>query len=1073
MACPEDYADFRVLARCPSGSKKNSTSYDSTNGIMRYRLTLGEVLSWNIDIDVIVGNGWTRITLKEIPRFIVDAFDFIMADGLQLDGIFRKEGNSARLNRPEVQEVYRGVRGIPSDFTVLDVCTMIKRFLKDLKPTLLNSDDVRHKLIEKAKKARLSGEFHLSHQEICRLFETPSRQLSPSHLGTLGYVMRLLSRIAKHSDSHKMTTDNLAVVLVGSVFGDFMAGGGTESRKKMQQARKCTEAELHAKKEDMGVQVAAVKLLIINANLIALPKSHYVSSNRLHSSPHSNIRSTSAMPDIRCAIVSEKGRALPFDMPSPYSGGHVFSMAKASLNYKQRSLTRRDSDLTHVKNVKRTEAATTKRSSSFLPIASLRGLRDKVSNQFLKRNKSPSPDKLRRQAFPPPESSSAYSQFSTPASPIIVPIRRIASGNDDESDDGSPVFRSGTDQRAGDCVLQKKGSTSSGRKSRAHTKKGNINSVMTRGSRCDSDSQKSFRMSPMEKRKSCSSSTNSTTTSRSLRRFSQSEQNSFTRNSVGDATPPLEKKKKGGGGGASGVVRRNTADGLKCRRNTGNIPSRRSTFWGVDSIAEEKENRKSVIIEKQSEEEGDQRSMMENGESVLEMMNNQARLRRVGVAERRHRQAKSGPSDSMMVLNGSLATFEKLPPHDNKEKASLPMHQETVQNVNENEAHPNVFATPAREKERFSLREPYSISKPAPTSKMGMQLEKDMRHRLDVVATPMMGRRTASESVPGRLPPPSRTSPPTTTAPMQIPLRKLDSVGIQQNGRVWVGKTQTVVSTPIPLETKEPERVSPILARSPVFRSPSTVLSSGKPLSPLSPFNFRSKSHLTEDRLYSQNYAALVTPPRVRRLQRSPQRPKSNLIYYTPKTRRQCAESPLLIDEALSRPITRSTSSVMVSPRHSSHRQTPILSPLVQQKRNSMNDEVVFKCPFLPPMKSHEPKEQQPQTKYVKSRESSMTTPADFSEFGLGEYNDFLRNSTEDTNLPLPHQMVEARPSVTTLRSSQCGLVQSRINHFQDIERSHRVSSDLSSSGGGRHSAVSQTSLKSIETLSSGGEGRA
>lgn len=64
-----------------------------------------------------------------------------------------------------------------------------------------------------------------------------------------------------------MTTDNLAVVLVGAVFGDFMAGGGTESRKKMQQARKCSEAEMHAKKEDMSVQVAAVKLLIVNVSL--------------------------------------------------------------------------------------------------------------------------------------------------------------------------------------------------------------------------------------------------------------------------------------------------------------------------------------------------------------------------------------------------------------------------------------------------------------------------------------------------------------------------------------------------------------------------------------------------------------------------------------------------------------------------------------------------------------------------------------------------------------------------------------------------------------------------------------
>ncbi|EFP07861.1 hypothetical protein CRE_14062 [Caenorhabditis remanei] len=1110
---PEDYADFRILAtRCPSGSKKNSMAFDATNGMARYRFSLGEVLSWNIDLDVIVGNGWTRITLREIPRFLVDALDRVMAKGLDVDGIFRKEGSSVRLNKPEILEIYRGMRPIPDDFTVWDVCTMVKRFLKDLKPTLLNSDNVRMNILRKAKMARETGEFELSHLEMVEIFESTGRHLSPSHPRNTRLCDEIaesgsFDSIAKHSDTHKMTTDNLAVVLVGSVFGDFMTSGGTESRKKMQQVKKCTEADLMAKKEDMGVQVAAVKLLIVNANLIGLPHGHYVSSNRLHlNNHHLNVRSTSAMPTVRCTSVSDNEQT-----PTSSNTPKVFNMAKASMMHQihpnsdsqktsRNQLTRRDSDLTHMKAMKPREPVGTKRSSSFLPIPSLRGLRDRVSNQFLKRNKSPSPDKLRRQLFKPQTSADTphmnpSSSANLPPPPLppdhSTPIaRRHASGVDSDVDDN---------RRAGDAnrSIQKQGSTSSGRKSRTHTKKGNINSAM-KGNQFDSDSQKSFQMSPnpMEKRTSISS-TSSTITNRSLRRISQSDQNSFTR---GDATPP--KKKKSGSGTA--LTRRNTADGLRKDHNHHNRdrrPTRRPTYWGVDTITEEKENRRSVITidDLQSEEEDPkEKSMMEgtfeNEESVLELMNSQARLRRVGVAERRQRRianANSGPSDSMMVLNGSMAAFEKLPPTPQSMKVTIgkkgfpgPIIGKSPSKSQQE--YPTVFETPIRGKEELRVKSMTSAK-----SKIGQQLEREMKQRLDVVATPMLSRRTASESVAHRV---QITQQEPLTA---IPLRKLDSIGVRlmissitqtlffevhQHGHAWVGKSQTVVSSPIQRnqveKTKEAEKVSPILARSPLFRSPSTATptnSEGR-ASPF--FGFRSKSHLTEDRIFSnQEYAALATPPRERRIQSRPARlPQSNLIYSSPKmkpTDHLTSTSPLLTRS--SSMMTSCSPCIMTGNRHQAHL---ALSPLVQS--NNTDDSQTFKCPFLPPMKSHESKERKKNTSTSSSINRHSSTPrtprisaqtADSStELGFGDFNEIIKNSTEDTKFPLLHQPVEARPSVTALRSSACGLVQSRINHFQTIERTsisnRRVSTDMSTSGG-RPSGVSTTSLKSIDTTTS------
>ncbi|PIC32851.1 hypothetical protein B9Z55_013037 [Caenorhabditis nigoni] len=159
--------------------------------------------------------------------------------------------------------------------------------------------------------------------------------------------------------------------------------------------------------------------------------------------------------------------------------------------------------------------------------------------------------------------------------------------------------------------------------------------------------------------------------------------------------------------------------------------------------------------------------------------------------------------------------------------------------------------------------------------------------------------------------------------------------------------------------------------------------------------------------------------------------------------------------------LTRSSSLMIGSPR------TTVMSPLVPADDDSQN----FKCPFLPPMRSHETQKEQKyshQSTPIPVRKTSKTQistdPNSSMEFG--DFNEIIKNSTEDTNFPIPHQPVEARPSVTALRSSACGLVQSRINHFQTIERSishRRTSADLSTSGG----RPSTTSLKSIDTTTS------
>ncbi|CAB3407473.1 unnamed protein product [Caenorhabditis bovis] len=1071
-----DELDFRLVNSYPCGSKKSSgVVFEPFGTNTRYRLTLGEVQSVNVDLDVAVGNGWTRITLKEVPSFLFDAFQLIFKEGLNIDGIFRREGNSVRLNRPDVHDFYRGLRAIPPEFTVIDVCTLIKRFLRDIKPTLLNSEEIRAKLLKRAARCRDENHFKLSHQEIDYIFKSHP-MLAPAHLGTLGYVVRMLLRISEYASCHKMTADNLAVVLVGAIFGDFM-GGGTDSRKKGAQHRKCTQKELMSKKDDMNLQVAAVKLLIINANLIGLPTGHYVSSNR-HLMPHSIVRSTSAMPNIRCSSSSDNDFVLD-SIAKPTPTTPRTSMFGVS----NRNLCRRDSDLTGIlaakaKHQKDIESATKvkKRSSSFLPITSLRGFREKVSSQFLRRAKSPSPERK----------------------PMVSPRKLDFSCSDDEprSPTIRPMMRRGNTPSVSESRCGSIGSTSSGRQSRSHqARKGTMNSAQ-RKSIMDIEKLKKPSIVSSE-------STTSTMTNRSLRRVSQSEQNSgggaaalkrresdeCRTTASGDTaivvTPPsLRKKKK-----KMTPMRRNTVSigSIICKSNRNKVstsPQRRATCWEVGTIREEKEN---VAAPSEScgnlligdrPDESVASDTFELTNSFIDVVNHEARRRRACFSERRQR--KKPNSESLMVLNGS-AVFEKSDVKWRKDSGNDGPDSVVMQNRLQ-----SIVGTPTKAEAAAMAQFLRASTSSTPFTGIGR-----------VAATPMT-------------------------------LTNVDSIGIKkqhENGHVWVGEKQTVMQSPQPKRSGHCEETramsaapnlasmrratppppsslytsplrDPIVApsrftiQSPVLRrafESQQRLSATKTMSPLVT---RSKSHLCDEKVSRNEYAALATPPRCRRV-RTPPRP-SSLIYSTPmQNRKPMGGNPL---GTASRPLLSSSSSLA---SFRSIQPLPPPSPLVFRKaipstpttphsRKAMPAKDVFKCPVLPPIKDlrpqtksadlddrhypHRPASKEPRhvstsalEDQIKSRSSSRASGVfdgeSDTEFGFGEYNDVIKSANNEMNLPTRHQSLESRPSVVEIRTSNSGFVRSRVNQFQGLSR---ASIDNSSSG-----RTSAFSMRSTETLSS------
>ncbi|KAJ1357273.1 hypothetical protein KIN20_015391 [Parelaphostrongylus tenuis] len=111
------------------------------------------------------------------------------------------EGNQYGSTRIKLEQaVYLGAAPIPSNFTVHDVCSMVKRFLRYLKEPLLPYSVIRKRLFELAKKGETVP---IKRKEFCIIFEPGLKAgmkefdnfLPPAHIGTLGYLMRQLHRV--------------------------------------------------------------------------------------------------------------------------------------------------------------------------------------------------------------------------------------------------------------------------------------------------------------------------------------------------------------------------------------------------------------------------------------------------------------------------------------------------------------------------------------------------------------------------------------------------------------------------------------------------------------------------------------------------------------------------------------------------------------------------------------------------------------------------------------------------------------------------------------------------------------
>ncbi|GMS80846.1 hypothetical protein PENTCL1PPCAC_3021, partial [Pristionchus entomophagus] len=243
----------------------------------------------------IVEQGYTKVMLRGVPRFLIDAFDRILKEGKTMEGLFRKEGNAARMkNSQDVYYCKESVTAVGNQWTVHDVCSLVKRFLRDLKTPLITSE-IKTRIYEYAKKY---PDGVIEPHKLTILFEPAFSDkgiihpMPAEHIGTLGFIMRQLNELSKDSSVHHMDIQNLATVFAPTIFRD--PTSAMDPTKTPKAAHGKTSLMMQKSLEENDLRITAMKVLIKNAQWIGVPSNFYLASRKESCSSASSTASTAS-----------------------------------------------------------------------------------------------------------------------------------------------------------------------------------------------------------------------------------------------------------------------------------------------------------------------------------------------------------------------------------------------------------------------------------------------------------------------------------------------------------------------------------------------------------------------------------------------------------------------------------------------------------------------------------------------------------------------------------------------------------------------------------------------------------
>ncbi|MCP9264819.1 hypothetical protein DINM_022978 [Dirofilaria immitis] len=233
---------------------RQANSLPTTSG--SYQFTLENVASYTMELDVGDRRGFSTFTLRGVPVFLVDAFNFLRLNGLDASGIFRKEGNISRLKSFSMQTFFGNVV-LPQDCTTHDTASV----------------------------------YHGT-QRIDKLLEA-IRMLPAEHQATLTFLMRQLNMdcgnfgyhyhvyisnidlFGDRHEGHQMTVENIARVFAPSLFRD----DPPPAPNKKKEDPRCEDLISNVRNEN-ELRIAIIVDLIDNAHKIGVPHDYYLASRR-------------------------------------------------------------------------------------------------------------------------------------------------------------------------------------------------------------------------------------------------------------------------------------------------------------------------------------------------------------------------------------------------------------------------------------------------------------------------------------------------------------------------------------------------------------------------------------------------------------------------------------------------------------------------------------------------------------------------------------------------------------------------------------------------------------------------
>ncbi|KAJ2831750.1 Rho-type gtpase-activating protein, partial [Coemansia sp. 'formosensis'] len=160
----------------------------------------------------------TALEGRSVPWVVRAAIGFIEAEGLTMEGVYRRSGSTMDIRAVQV-EITRVATATNNRFTdepaiapaetdVTSVTSVLKQYFRDL-PNPLMTSETYHLWVQASNIA--------SSEERVKVYRTISDSMPQPHSETLRYLMTHLKRVADCQQENKMTPNNLSVVFAPNI----------------------------------------------------------------------------------------------------------------------------------------------------------------------------------------------------------------------------------------------------------------------------------------------------------------------------------------------------------------------------------------------------------------------------------------------------------------------------------------------------------------------------------------------------------------------------------------------------------------------------------------------------------------------------------------------------------------------------------------------------------------------------------------------------------------------------------------------------------------------------------------